>query len=57
MEIEKQYIGEERWKESSLEDIVHYWADDTKSKKEVKQILIDNGGCLIGNFSMWRIKN
>ena len=57
MKIEKQYKGEDQWKESSLEDIVHYWADDTKSKKEVKQILIDSGGCLVSKFAVWRIKN
>ena len=57
MIIEKQYKGEEHWKESSLEDMVHYWADDTKSKKEVKQLLIESGGCLVGGFAIWRIKN
>ena len=57
MKIEKQYKGEDQWRESSLEDIVYYWADDTKSKKEVKQILIDNHGCLISKFAVWRIKN
>jgi len=57
MKIEKQYKGEEHWKESSLEDIACYWAEGNKSEEEVKQIIIDNHGCLVGGFAVWRIKN
>ena len=56
--IEKRHVLDDtlEWKESSVDDLVHYYFDDNKTPKEAVKILSDVS-ILENRFgSQWRLK-
>ena len=56
--IEKRNVFDHipEWKESSVDDLVRYYFDDYKTRKEAIKMLSD-WGILVNRFgSQWRIK-